>query len=147
MIKLLYQVSYTRYHVSSYLWLIGQILEHCKVPKYYDQSFLKSFFLLSTLPAMIQISGKYSHLAQKIDFCHNTTNKWGRKVSRVNFWSKLNTQNTAYTKPFNTEFQRNWPALYFPKRLWKCFHNIQNDKKLKLEEEWVELRPKICLLR
>ena len=26
-----------RYHVSFYLWLIGSVLRHCKVPKYYDQ--------------------------------------------------------------------------------------------------------------
>ena len=30
-------LGYTRYHVSVYLWLIGSILKHCKVPKYYDQ--------------------------------------------------------------------------------------------------------------
>ena len=33
----MYQVCYTRYHVSFYLWLIGSVLRHCKVPKYYDQ--------------------------------------------------------------------------------------------------------------
>ena len=32
-----YQVCYTRYHVSFYLWLIESVLKHCKVPKYYDQ--------------------------------------------------------------------------------------------------------------
>ena len=32
----MYQVCYTRYHVSFYLWLIGSVLKHCKVPKYYD---------------------------------------------------------------------------------------------------------------
>ena len=35
--QLLYLVCYTRYHVSFYLWLIGSVLKHCKVPKYYDQ--------------------------------------------------------------------------------------------------------------
>ena len=34
--QLVYQVCYTRYHVSFYLWLIGSVLKHCKVPKYYD---------------------------------------------------------------------------------------------------------------
>ena len=33
----MYQVCYTRYHVSFYLWLIGSVLKHCKVPKYYEQ--------------------------------------------------------------------------------------------------------------
>ena len=33
---LLYQVCY---NVSFYFWLIGSVLKHCKVPKYYDQDF------------------------------------------------------------------------------------------------------------
>ena len=32
--KLVYQVCYTRYHFSFYVWLIGSVLKHCKVPKY-----------------------------------------------------------------------------------------------------------------
>ena len=36
--QLVYQVCYTRYHVSFYLWLIGSSLKHCKVPKYYDHN-------------------------------------------------------------------------------------------------------------
>ena len=32
----MYQVCYSRYRVSFYLWLIGSVLKHCKVPKYYD---------------------------------------------------------------------------------------------------------------
>ena len=31
--QLVYQDCYTRYHVSSYLWLIGSVLKDCKVPK------------------------------------------------------------------------------------------------------------------
>ena len=49
---------YTRYHASFYLWLIRYVSKYCKVPKYYDQDCLKIFSLLSTLPAMIWISGK-----------------------------------------------------------------------------------------
>ena len=33
----MYHVWDTRYHVPFYLWLIGSVLRHCKVPKYYDQ--------------------------------------------------------------------------------------------------------------
>ena len=47
-----------RYQVSFYIWLIGSVLKHCKVPKYYDQDCLKAFFLLSKLPMVIQISRK-----------------------------------------------------------------------------------------
>ena len=64
--QLVCQVCYTRYHVPFDLWLIGSVLKHCKVPKYYDQDCLKIFFLLSTLPAMIPISGKNAHLVQKL---------------------------------------------------------------------------------
>ena len=35
--QLVYQVCYTRYHIWFYLWLIGSVLKHCKVPKYYEQ--------------------------------------------------------------------------------------------------------------
>ena len=34
--QLVQQVCHSRYHVSFYLWLIGSVLKHCKVPKYYD---------------------------------------------------------------------------------------------------------------
>ena len=32
-----HQVCYNRYQVSFYLWLIGSVLKHCKIPKYYFQ--------------------------------------------------------------------------------------------------------------
>ena len=73
----MYQVCYTIYHVSFYLWLIGSFLKHCKVPKYYEQDCLKFFFffLNSTLPAKIGIAEKKAHLLQKTLFCQKTTNK------------------------------------------------------------------------
>ena len=61
-------VCYTRYHVSFYLWLIISVLQHCKVPKNYDQDCSKCgtplsvFFIISlnhfikcscTLPALV----------------------------------------------------------------------------------------------
>ena len=35
--QLVYQVCSTRYQASFYLWQLGPVLKHCKVPKYYDQ--------------------------------------------------------------------------------------------------------------
>ena len=32
-----YQACHTRYLVWFYLWLIGSVLKHWKVPKYFDQ--------------------------------------------------------------------------------------------------------------
>ena len=63
--QLVYQVCYTRNHVPFYLWLIGSVLKHCKVQKYYDQDCLKILFLLSTLLVKIQISWKNAHLFLK----------------------------------------------------------------------------------
>ena len=62
--QLAYQVCDTRHHVSFYLWLIGSVLKHYKGSKYYDQDCLKTFFLLSILPMMIQISGKIALFVQ-----------------------------------------------------------------------------------
>ena len=50
--------SKTKYHVSFYLWLINFVLKNCNVPKYYDRDCLKVFWLLSTLPVIIWISGR-----------------------------------------------------------------------------------------
>ena len=62
--QLIYQVWHTKYQVSFYLWQIGPVLKHCKVPKHVRDC-LKVFLLLSTLSMMIQVSGKSAHLAQK----------------------------------------------------------------------------------
>ena len=51
--SLLYKLSH--FVLLVYNWTV---LKHCKVPKCYDQDCLEIFFLLSTLPMMIQISGK-----------------------------------------------------------------------------------------
>ena len=63
--QLLYQLYYTRYQVSFYLYQMGPLLKHSKVPKYYDQDYLKIFFLLCIIPVMIPIFGNSAYLAQK----------------------------------------------------------------------------------
>ena len=60
----IYQACYTRDHVSFYLWLIGSVLKHCKVPKYYGQACLKIWLLISKLSINIQILWKNAHLVQ-----------------------------------------------------------------------------------
>ena len=48
-------------------WLIWSVLKHCKIPKYNDGDCLKIFFLLSTVPMIIQISGKKNaNLVKKV---------------------------------------------------------------------------------
>ena len=94
--SLLYQVSFC-------LWWIRFVPKYCKVPIYYYQDCRKIFFLLSTLPMMIQISGRSAHLSQKCYFYQKTTNKQIWKLFKVKFCPKLNMQNNAYTKPLNLE--------------------------------------------
>ena len=36
--QFVYQLCYTRYQVPFYLWWIGHVLKHCKVPKYYAEN-------------------------------------------------------------------------------------------------------------
>ena len=57
----MYQICYTIYDISFYLWQFGLVLIYQKVPKYYGQNFLETFLLLATLSMMIQLSGKSAH--------------------------------------------------------------------------------------
>ena len=52
--QLVYQVCYTSYQLSLYLWRIRPMLKRCRVPKYSDQDYLKILILHSTLSMMIQ---------------------------------------------------------------------------------------------
>ena len=63
--ELVYKVCYTIYQGSIYLWQIGSVPTHCKVPKHFDKDCLKIFLLLSALLTIIQISEKSDHLAKK----------------------------------------------------------------------------------
>ena len=71
-----------------------------------------------------------------------------RNLSRVNFWPKVNIQNSACTKPFlKFGSLMQLTCLIFSIKMEKCFDDIQNVKKLKFEEDWAELRQKNCFLR
>ena len=63
MSQLVYKVCYTIYQGSIYLWQIGPVPIHCKVPKHFGKDCLKIF--ASALLTMIQISEKSDHLAKK----------------------------------------------------------------------------------
>ena len=62
--QLVYQVCYTRYQVSFYLWWIVSVLKYCKVPKYYDQIVVTNqfSFLLCLFVFMILIITVFSYL-------------------------------------------------------------------------------------
>ena len=57
--KFVYQVCYTRYQGSFYLWQIGPLTKHCKVPKCFDKDCVKIFLLFSALLMMFQISRSF----------------------------------------------------------------------------------------
>ena len=59
--QIVYQVCYTRYHVSFHLWLIGSVLKHCKVPKYYEQdcSFSGIGFSLLEVESRVSLPPNY----------------------------------------------------------------------------------------
>ena len=70
--QLVYQVCYTRYQVSFYLWWIRPVLKYCKVSKYYNQDGRLLFRkVLTNSPEMIK---EKSH------------QRWFKKNCCGNFW-------------------------------------------------------------
>ena len=67
--QLLYPVCYTRYHVLFYLWLIGSVLNHCKVPKYYDQD-CRNYFLEEVKQNEL-ISSKLKKVCTSLNYIEN----------------------------------------------------------------------------
>ena len=116
--QLIYQVCHIRYHVSFYLWLIGSVLKHCKVPKYYGQDYLKIFFLLSTLPAMIQISEKMLIWFKKVSSVKKLLISDGESILESIFdlhWTcKILLTQNRYIWNFNTT-----DLLYIFLKVWR----------------------------
>ena len=120
------------------MWWIGPVLKYCKVLKCYDQDCLKFiFFLLCTLSMMINDSGKSAILPiSKV-----------KSFLKSNFLPKSNMQHSVYTISLNLEPWRNWLVLFFYCRSEKCLEFMENVKKSELKWEWVDLGPKMHLLR
>ena len=91
--QLVYQVCYNRYHVSLYLWLVGSVLKHCKVPKYYDQDrrfrmFISNVYYkrkrlqsLNCLFSLVFQSSFVSHVESRNSFCCNVFSfNWSLKT-------------------------------------------------------------------
>ena len=94
-----YQVCYTRYQVSIYLWWIGSLLKYCKVPKRYGRDYLKIFYF--TLYTFNDDSNfcKNCSLGSKMSLLSkNYTINKVESFWKSNFWPKPNMQNSAYTK-------------------------------------------------
>ena len=72
--QLVYQVSHTRCQGLFYLWPIGPVPRHCKVPKYFDKDCPEIFCLFSAL-LMIQISRKRSFGSKMLALSKTTNNQ------------------------------------------------------------------------
>ena len=75
--QLVYQVCYTRHHVSFYLWLIGSVLKYCKVLKYYGQDCrllarLNNFHLMQNSSLFYQGYVMRPPSVFKMDIDHNS---------------------------------------------------------------------------
>ena len=96
-----------------------------------------SFFLLCALSMMINNSAKSAILPiSKV-----------KSFLKSNFLPKSNMQHSVYTISLNLEPWRNWPVLFFYCRSEKCLEFIENVKKSELKWKWVDLGPKMHLLR
>ena len=70
------------------LWPSGPVLTLCKVPKYFEQHFLKILLLISTLPIMIQISGKVLTWPKKVSPIKKLPASKVESFLNSNFWPK-----------------------------------------------------------
>ena len=107
--QLVYQVCYNRYYVSFYLWLIGTVLKHCKVLKYYDQdcSQDKCHFLLS-----LDINTKFSLPASILE--NSDSQKFlGAIIDRkLNFNERVTTSVIRQAEKFN--HSQDFSHIYSP---------------------------------
>ena len=103
--QLLYQVCYTRYQVSIYLWWIRPVLKKCKVPKYYDQDC--TFFILAE------------------DHVKNCCHRW-----IIYFWKSFFIKHTAiwwsYHIPLNYIWILSFCFCYWQNNLMKSCIKIAN---------------------
>ena len=97
------KVCCTRYHILFYLWLIGSGLKHCKVPNIMTKIVWKFSFCSHHFQWWFKFLEKVFICFKNVISAKKTTNKWQWKFTRVNFWPKLNMQNTAYPKPLHLE--------------------------------------------
>ena len=64
MSHLIYEVCFIRYQAPLYLWQFRLVLKQSEVKKFYGKPYLKTFWLIATLPMKIQVSGKSNHFTE-----------------------------------------------------------------------------------
>ena len=99
--QLIYQVCYTRYQVSFYLWWIGSVLKYCKLPKYYDQDCSSLEVICMVMPFRLCFSGSaifhfpliflnncIQYWWESIQFFKNTVGSTNHLVWRSFLWKQ-----------------------------------------------------------
>ena len=141
------------HYISSFALLVASR----KVPKYYDQNIIPKycvefqnimtkivwnlFFLLSTLPMMIQISEKVLIWLKKANFI-----KKPPVSKRESFWKSNFDQKLIY-KTINFVILTQLDRFIFSLKIKEVLWSYRKSQKLKFEENWEELWQKICLFR
>ena len=132
--QLVYQVCCTRYQVSFYLWRLGPVLKHCKVPKYYNQDYVNLTDMLyrkSVQKGVVHFSWKdmYRRLflvkLQAVGAWFFTKNNAkGLSIKHVRqIFRKSNISNPLITWniSLSTVLRR-----YLAKTFWKYFFSVRN---------------------
>ena len=113
--QFVYQVCYTRYHILFYLWLIGSVLKHSKVPKYYDQDCRLSN--LSSNPKVFREPSKhYQNILNQFGHDHKLQFKWPiNKNENKSKSSKNCKRNIIWFNPsFSKEVSNNIGKYFLP---------------------------------
>ena len=131
-----------RYQVSFYLRQVGPVLKHCKVPKHYDQYCLKSFVLCCICKWLLTFLEKAFVWLKEVSCITKLP------ISKVESFMKSNLNLNHICEVKFTQVHYIWSfevagLLYILTKKRKGFEV----EKVKLREVWVELWPKICLLR
>ena len=130
------------------MWWIGPVLKNWKVLKYYDQDCLKFIFSCSVhFQWWLKILQKVLILLKKVSSIKKLPISKVKSFLKSNFLPKSNMQHSVYTISLNLEPWRNWLVLFFYCRSEKCLEFIENVKKSELKWKWVDLGPKMHLLR
>ena len=113
--QLVYQVCYTRYHLWFYLRLIGSVLKHCEVPKFYDQD-----------------CSSFTNSASQRSFCHSEFS--GPKIhttpiSSISI-SSTNRNDFSFSIPTVIIFNHSKPACAPPQAIHLSPFPIKSRRRL-----------------
>ena len=135
--QLVYQVCYTRYQISFYLWWIGSLIKYCKV----------------LINIMTRIIWKFSCCSLHLQWCFNLLEKvliWLKNVTSIkklpiskvecflksNFWPKSNIQKCCLHKTIKFGTLTQLACFIFLLKFIKMLWSYKNCQKMELEGDW-----------